>query len=71
MTFLHRYAGTPAPASTNNPFVDVPAGEWYTNAVLWAVEEGITNGYGSETTFAPNNVCTRGQIVTFLYRAEN
>ena len=71
VTFLHRYAGTPAPASTNNPFVDVPAGEWYTNAVLWAVEEGITNGYGSETTFAPNKVCTRGQIVTFLYRAEN
>ena len=70
VTFLHRYAGTPAPASTNNPFVDVPAGEWYTNAVLWAVEEGITNGLGSTTTFCPNSVCNRAQIVTFLYRAE-
>ena len=52
---------------TANPFTDVPAGEYYTNAVLWAVQEKITNGM-TATTFEPNTPCTRGQIVTFLYR---
>ena len=49
-------------------FADVPASAYYAKAVAWAVENGITNGM-TETTFAPNATCTRGQIVTFLYRA--
>ena len=66
VTFLHRAEGTPA-AGSKNPFADVAAGEYYTNAVLWAVEKGITDGT-SDTTFSPAAPCTRGQIVTFLYR---
>ena len=67
-TFLHRYNGEPTPTGSN-PFTDVKAGAYYYDAVLWAVEAGITNGYGSETIFNPDGNCTRGQIVTFLYRA--
>ena len=69
VTFLYRAAnGTPVDAS--NPFKDVKAGQWYTDAVLWAVANGITNGT-TPSTFEPNTVCTRGQIVTFLYRFIN
>ena len=68
-TFLWRAEGKPAMSSAANPFTDVKAGEFYYDAVLWAVENGITNGYGSSTTFCPDITCTRGQIVTFLYRA--
>ena len=50
------------------PFTDVKAGSYYYDAVLWAVEQGITAGT-SATTFAPNLNCSRAQIVTFLYRA--
>ena len=50
-----------------NFFVDVPADAYYYDAVLWAVEQGITNGT-SDTTFSPNADCTRAQIVTFLFR---
>ena len=67
-TFLWRAQGKPAPASGNNPFKDVKSGEYYYNAVLWAVENNITNGTGIDT-FSPDASCTRGQIVTFLYRA--
>lgn len=49
-------------------FADVPANAYYAKAVAWAIENGITNGM-TETTFAPNATCTRGQSVTFLYRA--
>ena len=70
-TFLWRAAGKPAMSGAANPFTDVKAGEFYYDAVLWAVENGITNGYGSSTTFCPDITCTRGQIVTFLYRAMN
>ena len=49
-------------------FTDVPASAYYAKAVAWAIENGITNGM-TETTFAPNATCTRGQSVTFLYRA--
>ena len=52
------------------PFTDVDASDWYYQAVLWAVEEGITAGT-SPTTFGPNNPCTRAQIVTFLYKANS
>ena len=49
------------------PFVDVPADAYYHDAVLLAVEQGITTGTG-DTTFSPDATCTRGQILTFLYR---
>ena len=68
ITFLWRAAGSPKPTSSNNPFIDVKAGAYYYDAVLWAVEKGITSGT-SATTFSPNTVCTRGQTVTFLWRA--
>ena len=51
------------------PFADVPAGSYYYDAVLWAVENGITKG-SSNTTFSPNDTCTRAQIVSFLWRSE-
>ena len=66
VTFLWRANEKPA-ASGKNPFSDVKDGEYYTNAVLWAVSKNITQGT-SATAFAPANPCTRGQIVTFLYR---
>ena len=51
-----------------NPFIDVPAGSYYEDAVIWAVDKGITTGT-SATTFNPNGSCTRAQAVTFLWRA--
>lgn len=69
VTFLWRAAGQPAPASSTNPFTDVKKDAYYYNAVLWAVEKGITNGT-SDTTFSPDETCTRAQIVTFLWRYE-
>ena len=67
VTFLWRAAGSPEP-KTASSFTDVPASTYYAKAVAWAVENGITNGM-TETTFAPNATCTRGQSVTFLHRA--
>ena len=67
VTFLWRAAGSPEP-KTASSFTDVPANAYYAKAVAWAIENGITNGM-TETTFAPNATCTRGQSVTFLYRA--
>ena len=67
MTFLWRAAGSPK-AAGNNPFTDLDASAYYYDAVLWAVSEGITSGT-SATTFGPNDTVTRGQTVTFLYRA--
>ena len=69
VTFLWRAAGSPAPRSRTMPFTDVPAGSYYYDAVLWAVENGITKGT-SDTTFSPNMTCTRAQIVAFLWRSE-
>ena len=69
-TFLWRAAGKPATQNSENPFTDVPANEYYYNAVLWAVEKGITVGT-SKTEFSPEDTCTRAQIVTFLYRSEH
>ena len=69
VTFLWRAAGQPEPTERTNPFTDVKEGTYYYKAVLWAVEKGITNGT-SETTFDPDETCTRGQIVTFLWRRE-
>ncbi len=67
VTFLWRAAGSPAPHSGSNPFVDVPADAYYYTAVLWAVEQGITTGT-SATTFGPDDTVTRSQTVTFLWR---
>ncbi len=68
VTLLWRAAGAPAPKSTRCPFTDVSPDAYYYRAMLWAVENGITNGTG-RTAFSPNAPCTRAQIVTFLYRA--
>ena len=69
VTFLWRAAGSPNPETRTMPFTDVPAGSYYYDAVLWAVENGITKGT-SETRFSPDDTCTRAQIVTFLWRSE-
>ena len=68
VTFLWRAAGSPEPKSTNNPFVDVKTTDFFYKPVLWAVENGITNGVDA-THFGPATDCNRAQVVTFLYRA--
>jgi len=67
VTFLWRAAGSPEPTASEMTFTDVKADSYYYKAVLWAVENGVTTG-ASATTFDPAGDCTRGQIVTFLYR---
>lgn len=67
VSFLYRHAGSPA--VSGNSFADVSADAYYANAVAWAVAEEITAGT-STNTFSPNAACTRGQIVSFLYRAQ-
>ena len=69
VAFLWRAAGSPKLKTRTMPFTDVPAGSYYYDAVLWAVENGITEGT-SDTTFSPNMTCTRAQIVAFLWRSE-
>ena len=69
VTFLWRAAGSPAAKSAVMPFTDVKAGSYYYDAVLWAVENGITKGT-SDTMFSPDATCTRAQIVTFLWRSQ-
>ena len=69
VTFLWRAAGSPEPAGTENPFKDVKETDYFYDAVLWAVENGVTAGT-TKTTFSPDSTCTRGQIVTFLWRAD-
>ena len=68
ITFLWRAAGSPEPKATTSAMTDLNPNAYYYKAVLWAIENGITDGM-TETTFAPNATCTRGQSVTFLYRA--
>ena len=68
--FMWIDAGSPADVEAAS-FTDVAADADYAAAVNWAVDRGVTNGTGDGTTFSPENVCTRGQIVTFLYRAAN
>ena len=68
VTFLWRAKGCPEPTSTVNPFTDVKETDYFYKAVLWAVENGITNGM-TETTFGPKETCTSGHVVTFLWRA--
>ena len=66
VTILYRIAGEPESTATN-PFADVADGQWYTNAVIWAAENGIVKGVNT-TTFAPNDQITREQIATILFR---
>ena len=68
VTFLWRFKGEPAPKSEKTPFKDLKEGGFYLKAVAWAVENEITNGMSADK-FAPDNTCTRGQVVTFLFRA--
>ena len=67
VTFLWRAMGEPAPKSTICPFTDVKSHDYYYQAVLWAMEQGVTNGTGPNT-FSPNATLTRGHIITFLWR---
>ena len=69
VTFLWRAMGEPEPTTTANKFSDVATSDYFYKAVLWAVEKGITLGT-SDTTFSPNDPCTRAHVVTFLWRAE-
>ena len=74
VTFLWRSAGCPEPVSEVNPFADVPEDAYYRDAVLWAVEKGITNGTGTDEAtgkqvFSPGQTCSYAHILTFLYRA--
>ena len=66
VTILYRIAGEPESTATN-PFADVADGQWYTNAVIWAAENGIVKGVNT-TTFAPNDQITREKIATILFR---
>ena len=68
VTFLWRAAGQPEPKGQDTPFTDVTEKDFFYKAVLWAVENGITNGI-SATEFGPTSACNRAQVVTFLYRA--
>ncbi|MBR2779315.1 MAG: S-layer homology domain-containing protein [Firmicutes bacterium] len=70
VTFLYRAMGKPEVKDKTNPFTDVKADQYYTDAVLWAVEQGITKGM-SANTFEPDTKVTRGQAVTFLSRVKN
>ena len=69
VTFLWRAAGQPAAKGKKNPFTDVKAKDYFYDAVLWAVENNVTTGTAADK-FSPNDPCTRGQIVTFLWRAQ-
>ena len=68
VTFLWRAMGESKATNTENPFTDVTTGAFYYEAVLWAVENGITTGLDNGT-FGPLEICNRAQVVTFLYRA--
>ena len=65
--FFWRFSGSPDPASLNTPFTDVPAGRFFSVAVAWLVEQGITTGT-TPTTFSPDDPVTRGQMAAFLWR---
>ncbi len=67
MTFLWKAAGAPEPSSTNNPFTDVKSSKYYYKAVLWAVQNGITNGISADK-FGVGQPCKREQVVTFLWK---
>jgi hypothetical protein len=70
VTFLYSAFGKPDVSGIDNPFTDVAADAWYAAPVLWAVKNGITSGIGGGL-FGTDNICSRAQIVTFLYKAYN
>ncbi|MBQ2910884.1 MAG: S-layer homology domain-containing protein, partial [Clostridia bacterium] len=70
VTFLWRAAGSPAPKSADMHFTDVPENAYYYDAVIWALENGITTGTNDGSTFSPDMVCSRSQIVTLIARME-
>ena len=70
VTFLYSAFGKPSVAGVENPFSDVSAEQWYAAPILWAVKEGITSGIG-DGLFGVDHICSRAQIVTFLYKAYN
>ena len=70
VTILYRIENEPSVSGKENPFADVPAGTWYTNAVIWAADRGVVNGV-SASGFAPEEAITREQIATILYRYTN
>jgi len=70
ITFLWRSQGKPEPKGSVNPFTDVKTTDYFYKAVLWAIENRITNGT-SDTTFSPDDSCSGGQVITFLYRTNN
>ena len=70
MMFLWRANGSPKIILRSNPFKDVKEGDYFYDAVLWAVRSGITSGTSMDT-FSPNQICTRAQVMTFLWRAKN
>lgn len=70
VTFLWHAAGDPAPSSSKNPFTDVTSEDYFYTAVLWAVGNGITAGVSADR-FGSGEICTRGQIVTFLWKFKN
>ena len=70
VTFLHRMIASPEPAAITLPFVDVKTSDYFYKPVKWAFGSEITGGT-SATTFSPEDSCTRGQVVTFLYRFIN
>ena len=67
LQLLYNIEGRPAVDTVNNPFTDIPSGKWYTSAVLWAYQNGVTTGT-SATTFSPDTLVTREQVAVFLYR---
>ena len=69
VTFLWAANGKPTPTTAENPFTDISSADWYYNAVLWAVENGITGGVSADK-FGPDQTCTRAQIATFLWAAK-
>ena len=71
VTFLWRAAGEPGVNQRTHSFTDVKEGKFYYEAMLWAAEQGITNGDNSTTIFNPEGECTRGQVVTFLCRSRD
>jgi hypothetical protein len=69
VTILYRYYGEPDTATLQNPFSDVPAEQWYSQAVLWAADSGIVTGYGNGR-FGPNDAVTREQLAAIIHRLE-
>lgn len=70
LTFLHRAAGCPKATKREHSFLDIKETDFYYEAALWAIENGIAGGMG-EGAFGPYALCNRAQVVTFLYRANN